>query len=92
MLAGLSSSSRIQIAEKTVDSTLIVVCAGINATIFEWFAQRDLSGRFFESGVMLFKTRDAELIQDVRRLRAVNNVVQEADPPQLNELLGLRIK
>ena len=90
ILAGLSSSSRIQIAKKTVGSAFIVVCAGINATIFEWYAQRDLSGRFFESGVILFNTPDAALIKDVRRLRAANGVVQKADPHQLNELLNLR--
>lgn len=90
ILAALSSSSRVQIAKKTVGSSFISVCAGINATIFEWYAQRDLSGRFFESGVVLFKARDSQLIRDVRCLRAADDIVKKSDHHQLNGLLRLR--
>ena len=88
ILGGLSASSRIQIAKKTVDNLFVVVSAGVNATIFECYAQRDLMGSVVASGVGFFNMRDAQLTRAVNKLRVVSSIVSTADQEQLNRTLS----
>lgn len=92
IIAGLSSTSRLDIANETVNSLFVVACVGINAVIFEWYAQRDLFGRLYESGVVAFKAKDKGLVDGTRRLMGVRSIIEGADQRRLNAFLDLNAR
>lgn len=89
IFGGLSSSSRIQIAKKTVGDLFIVICVGVNATIFEWYAQRDLSNRLVKSSVTFFNTGDASLVKSSNQLESLAKIIEFSDHKKLNHIVGL---
>lgn len=88
IIAGLSSSYRIHIANETLGILFITVCAAINTTIFERFLQKDIVDGCANRSVILFKTEDEKIMKSIFQLESFNKLLLKSDREKTADALS----